>query len=130
MKRKSFRLADRWRSFGFAFAGVGTLLRTQHNAWIHAAATVGVVAAGFYFEISHGAWCALILAIVMVWVAEAFNTAIEFLADAVSPGFHPLIKQAKDAAAAAVLLAAIGAVILGLLVFVPPIMARLRGGIA
>jgi diacylglycerol kinase (ATP) len=62
----------------------------------------------------------------MVWTAEALNTAFEFLCDVASPEFHPLIQKAKDVAAAAVLLSAAGAVIIGLLVFVPHL-ARIVG---
>jgi diacylglycerol kinase len=83
------------RSFGFAFAGIATLLRTQRNARIHACATMAVVAAGFYFHVTPMEWCLLALAITGVWVAEAFNTALEFLADAVSPDINPLVKKSE-----------------------------------
>lgn len=116
---KPFSIADRLKSFTFAFAGIAAMLRTQHNAWIHLAATVTVVVAGFGFAIPRGEWLWLIVAIVMVWTAEALNTAIELLCDVASPEFHPLVKQAKDVAAAAVLIAALGAAAIGALIFVP-----------
>jgi diacylglycerol kinase (ATP) len=116
---KTFSIVDRLKSFTFAASGIATMLRTQHNAWIHLATTTVVVGAGLLFEIARGEWVWLIVAIVAVWTAEALNTAFELLCDVASPEFHPLVKQAKDVAAAAVLIAASGATIIGLLVFVP-----------
>ena len=95
------------------------MLASQHNAWIHAVATVVVVGAGLLWRIAPAEWCAIVLAVVAVWMAEGLNTALEFLADATSPTFHPLIGKAKDVAAGAVLLAAMGAVVIGLLIFGP-----------
>jgi len=95
---------------------------SQHNAWIHAAATAVVLLLGLYFGFSKAEWCWIVLAIVSVWTAEALNTAFEFLADVSSPGFHPLVKKAKDVAAGAVLIAAIGAAAIGLLVIGPYVM--------
>ena len=114
---KRFSFLSRIRSFKYAFAGIWALLRTQHNAWIHAVATVFVIAAGIIMRASRLEWCAIIFAIAFVWVAEALNTALEFLADAAHPQFHPLIKKAKDTAAAAVLIAAFAALLVGVIVF-------------
>jgi len=102
------------------------MLRSQQNAWIHAAATIGVIAAGFFFRVSAGEWCWLVLALMAVWSAEALNTAFEFLADAASPDFHPLVKKAKDVAAGAVLLSAIGSGLIGLLVLGPHLLVWVR----
>ncbi|NCC52352.1 MAG: diacylglycerol kinase family protein [Spartobacteria bacterium] len=113
------RFLMRFRSFKFAFVGIWTMLKSQHNAWIHACATVSVVGAGIFFGVSAAEWCWLVLATMAVWTAEALNTAIEFLADVASPDFHPLVKHAKDVAAGAVLISAIGAVVIGLLVLGP-----------
>ncbi len=115
----------RLRSFRFAIQGVWTMLRSQHNAWIHATATVIVVALGLFLGLSAAEWCWIVLAIVAVWTAEALNTALEFLTDVASPTFHPVAGKAKDVAAGAVLLAALGAVIIGLLVLGPHVLARL-----
>lgn len=101
------------------------MLRTQHNAWIHAVATLGALAAGSILEIGAGEWLALVLAIVAVWTAEALNTAFESLCDVASPEFHPMVERAKDVAAGAVLISAIGAVFIGLLVFAPKLAAIL-----
>mgnify|MGYP003772082889 CR=1 FL=1 len=95
------------------------MLKSQHNAWVHACATVAVIAAGLLFDVSPSEWCWLVLAIMAVWTAEALNTAFEFLADVASPEFHPLVKHSKDVAAGAVLVSAIGAVIIGLFVLGP-----------
>ena len=124
---RRFRLADRARSFSDAFAGVRVLLKSQHNVWIHAAASVAVVIAAGLLGISRLEWCVVLLAMALVWVAEGFNTALELLADAVSPEHHPLVGQAKDVAAAAVLLAALGAAAVGVLVFGPHLLVLLCG---
>ena len=107
------------RSFGCAFRGLGFLVRTQANARIHAAATVLVVVAGFALRISPSEWCAILAAIGLVWLGEGLNTAIETLADLVSPGPHPLAGRAKDIAAGAVLCAALAALAIGVVVFLP-----------
>ena len=124
-ERESFSWAARARSFGYAFRGVVTLLATQHNAWIHAAATVVVVALGVALGASRLEWALLIFAIALVWTAEGLNTALEWLCDVAAPEYHPLVKKAKDVAAAAVLFAAIGAALIGLLVFGPRLLALL-----
>ena len=109
----------RLRAFRHAFRGWGYVMRTQHNAWIHAVATMAAVVAGFALGIRRVEWLAIVLAIIAVWTAEALNTAFESLCDVASPEFHPLVERAKDVAAGAVLISAIGAVVVGLLVFGP-----------
>ena len=102
------------------------MLSTQHNAWVHAVATLGVVIAGISLKVGAADWCGLVLAVMAVWTAEALNTAFEFLADVASPDFHPLVKKSKDVAAAAVLISAIGAVIIGALILGPPMLIFFR----
>lgn len=114
-----FSLRRRLSSFHYAFAGIGFMLRTQANARIQLAATIGGCAAGFAFHITGLDWRWIILAIAIVWLSEAFNTAIEHVCDVVSPQLHASVKRAKDVAAGAVLIASIGAVIIGAMVFVP-----------
>lgn len=114
-------LLKRIRSFGYAFRGIALLLLTQPNARIHLLATALVITAGWYFEVSATEWLILVLTMTIVWVAEGLNTAVEFLTDLTSPGFHPLAGRAKDVAAGAVLLAAIGAVVIAALIFGPKI---------
>jgi diacylglycerol kinase (ATP) len=124
-EREPFSWAARARSFGFAFRGIVTLLATQHNAWLHAAATVAVVALGVALGVSRLEWALLVFAIALVWTAEGLNTALEWLCDVAAPEYNPLVKKAKDVAAAAVLLAAIGSALIGLLVFGPRLLALL-----
>jgi len=112
-------LKKRIASFGFAFKGLKTLVRTQPNARIHLLATLVVISAGCYFPLPPSEWLWLVLAIAGVWVTEALNTSLEFLTDLVSPDYHPLAGHAKDVAAAAVLISAIAAVLIGLLIFLP-----------
>jgi len=114
-----FTLTGRLRSVGHALRGILLMLRTQHNAWIHAVATVLVVTVALALGIDRAGWLWIVLAILVVWLAEGLNTAFELLADVASPEFNPLVKQAKDVAAGAVLIAAIGAVVIGVLVLGP-----------
>lgn len=90
---------------------------------IHVATTIVVIASGWFFSITPTEWCLVTLSIVLVLSAEGFNTAIEHLTDLTSPDYHPLAGKAKDVAAGAVLLAAIGAAIVGLIVFLPYFLA-------
>lgn len=119
-----FSIVARLKSFTFAFAGIAYMLRTQHNAWLHLLATIIVIAAGFALNVSAEDWRWLVAAIVLVWTAEAINTAFEHLCDVVSPEFHASVQKSKDIAAGAVLICVIGAVIIGLQVFVPYLLRR------
>jgi diacylglycerol kinase (ATP) len=118
-KTAPFSLDRRAQSFRFAWRGLVAVARTQHNAWIHGGATVAILAAGLALRLNVGEWAPLVLAMAAVWAAEAFNTAIEVLGDAVAADDHPLVGRAKDVAAGGVLVAAVGAVAVGLLVLVP-----------
>lgn len=120
-----FSVAARLKSFAFAFEGFAFMLRTQHNAWVHLAATIVVAALGFAFSVSADAWRWLIAAMALVWVAEAMNTAFEHLCDVVSPQFHESVKRSKDIAASAVLVCAIASTLLGAITFAPYIVAAL-----
>lgn len=98
------------------------IFKTQHNAWVHALATVIAIGLGLYLNISEAEWALLVLAITSVLVAEGFNTAIEIDIDLTSPDFHPYARDTKDVAAGAVLLTVIGAVVVGLVIFLPKIL--------
>jgi len=126
MVDKPFSLRGRLKSFTYAIQGVGIILKTQHNAWLHCLGTVLVCATGLAFGISSAEWCWLIPAVMVVWTAEALNTAFELLCDVASPQYHPLVKKAKDAAAGAVLICAIGSTVVGLLVFGPHIIRLIQ----
>lgn len=116
--RQSF-LRSRLLSIRFAVDGVRALVATQPNARIHLVATVLVIGAGLVLDVGRSDWIALTLAMALVWLAEALNTAVECLGDAITRELHPLIGRAKDVAAGGVLLAALGAAAIGCLVFAP-----------
>jgi diacylglycerol kinase (ATP) len=118
-------LSGRVQSIRYAVRGVRLMLRSQHNAWVHAVASCCVLMMGGYFLLSTAEWCWITLAIMAVWTAEALNTALELLADVASPEFHPLVEKAKDVAAGGVLLSALGSVIIGLLVLGPHLLSTL-----
>ena len=112
-----------WRrrvaSFGHAGRGVWSALRSEVHLRFHAVATVVVIGLGFYSGLSRLEWALVALSVACVWAAELMNTALEALTDLVSPAYHPLAGKAKDVAAGAVLLAALGALVVGALVFIP-----------
>ncbi len=122
MNRRGF-LSREAESFACAFRGIAALLKSEVHARIHLVATVAVVALGWWCEITRSEWIAVALAIGLVWVAEALNTAIEYVADLAHPDEHPEVKKLKDLAAAAVLFASIVALIVGLLIFWPRLSA-------
>jgi diacylglycerol kinase (ATP) len=130
-----FTVRGRLRSFHHAFMGIGFVLRSQHNAWLHAVATVLALALATTFQVTgvrrftFGEWSALVLSMVMVWMAETFNTGLEILAEAITQERHPILKMAKDVAAAAVLIAALGAVIVGGILFLPPLIDLIRSAV-
>ncbi len=119
-KSHTFSLQERLRSFIYAGSGL-RLLMHEHNAWIHLAATIGVVVVGLLVRLPLTHWAIVTLAIGGVWIAEAINTCIERLCDHVTPEQHAEIGRIKDISAAAVVLAAITAVLSGLCIFMPPI---------
>ena len=104
------------------------MLSTQHNAWIHAAISVAVVALGLWLRLPLRDWAVIVLAMMAVWMAEFMNTAIEAVVDMTMPDIHPLAKVAKDVAAAAVLVGALGAVLIGLMLLGPPLWQRFFDG--
>jgi diacylglycerol kinase (ATP) len=119
-------LNTRARSFQHAFQGCGYILRTQPNAWIHASFTLAVVILSAWLRLSPRDWAVIILTMALVWAAEIFNTAIEAVINLASPDHHSLAKTGKDAAAGAVLVTAIGSVLIGLLILGPPLWNKLQ----
>lgn len=115
-------LRKRLNSFKYAFRGLGLLFITQANARIHLFVLIAVVVAGKVLEVSTTEWLFLVSAIGAVLTAEALNTALEFLTDLVSPGYHELAGKAKDVAAAAVLITALTAACTGLIIFLPKLL--------
>ncbi len=118
-------ITSRLRSFVHAFHGWAYVMRTQHNAWIHAIVATIVFVLGLWLGLPPRDWALLILTIAMVFAAEFINTAIEAVVDLATSERHPLAKVGKDVGAAAVLVAAMAAVLVGLLILGPPLWAKL-----
>jgi diacylglycerol kinase (ATP) len=114
-------LSRRLSSFRYAFAGWWYVLRTQRNTWIHAAISIAVLFLAWRLRLARVEWAVLILTITVVWMAEFVNTSLEAIVDMTMPDPHPLARVAKDVAAAAVLVGAGGAVLVGLLILGPPL---------
>ncbi len=119
------RASSRLASFRHAFSGWWYVIRTQRNAWIHAVLSTAVVLLGLWLRLDRRDWALIFLTIAVVWISEFVNTALEAVVDLASPGIHPLAKVGKDVGAAAVLIAAITAVLVGLLVLGPPLWQKL-----
>jgi diacylglycerol kinase (ATP) len=119
-------LFRRVKSFHYAFSGWRHVLRTQPNAWIHALASTLVLVLGLWLSLPARDWAVLILTMMAVWMAEFINTAIEAVVDMNVSEIHPLARAAKDVAAAAVLVGAVGSILIGLLIIGPPLWERLQ----
>jgi diacylglycerol kinase (ATP) len=117
---------SRVHSFRYAFNGWWYVLRTQRNAWIHAVVSLAVIAVSIWLQISRLEWAVISISITLVWTAEFLNTALEAVVDLASPQQHYLAKIGKDVGAAAVLIAAFSAVIIGLLVLGPPLWIKIK----
>ena len=127
MKKEPFSLRARIASFRNAWKGLSVFVRQEHNAWIHLSMTVLVILAGVLFRISTYDWIAVVFAIGLVISAEAINSAIERLADVVQPNRDERIRDVKDICAGAVLVCAMTAFVIGLIVFLPKLLAFLFG---
>jgi len=122
MKNQKFSIRQRIKSFGFAFNGLKILIHEEHNSWIHLFAVFCVIIAGLFFKISASEWIAVVFAFGFVIAMEIVNSAIENISDFISPEKHDSIKKIKDLSAAAVLISAITALIVGFIIFVPKIL--------
>jgi diacylglycerol kinase len=121
------RAFSRLASFRHAFAGWWYVLRTQRNAWIHAIISTAVFVVGVWLELDRRDWAIILLTMVAVWMGEFINTALEAVVDLASPDIHPLARVGKDVGAAAVLIAALAAVLIGLLILGPPLWEKVFG---
>ena len=121
MQPEKFSLRRRIKSFAYALSGLRQFITREHNARIHLVATIAVIITAFLLNVSYLEAAALAIVTGLVWVAEILNTCLENLADFVTLEQHPNIKHIKDLAAGAVLVAAIIAVVTGLLIFIPKI---------
>ena len=119
-------IRSRLNSFRYAFSGWWYVIRTQRNAWIHAVASLVVMALAFWLQPTALEWAVLILTIALVWTAEFINTALEAVVDLASPQHHPLARMGKDVGAAAVLIAALNSIVVGLLILGPPLWVKLK----
>ena len=108
-------------SFVYAFRGIKYFIKSQHNAVFHTIAAILVVFLAIYFNVSLTEWCLLFFAIGIVFIAEIYNTAIEFLEDFISTKYNEKAGKVKDIAAAGVLAAAVTSAIIGLIIFIPRI---------
>jgi diacylglycerol kinase len=122
MNSEKFSISDRLRSFRFAFDGLRSMLRHEHNSRIHLLAAVSAIILGLILRISLTEWAILIVVTGLVFIAELLNSAIETLADLIDTKPNERIKRAKDYGAAAVLISAIIAVAVGVLIFVPKLL--------
>ena len=118
-------LAKRISSFKYAFKGMYELVLSEPNAQIHFVAAIVAVTCGFFFGLTATEWSLVVFAIAIVFAAEAFNTVIEKLVDHFFPEYHETARIAKDISAGAVLFCAIGALIVGLIIFIPKILNRI-----
>lgn len=116
---KKFSIRARLASFKYAFQGLGHVLKAEHNFLVHLAAAIAVIALGAILHINKAEWLIIILCIGMVLITEILNTAIEWLVDMVSPQRNEKAGMIKDIAAASVLIAALVALVVGIVVFVP-----------
>lgn len=123
-------LKSRANSFRCAFSGWWHVIRTQKNAWIHALISAVVIAIGLWLGLKPQDWALIIIAIAMVWTAEFINTALEAVVDLASPQDHVLARVGKDVGAAAVLIAASSAALIGILILGPPLWTRLTSLLA
>ena len=116
---------SRVASFRYAFQGWHHVLRTQQNIWIHTAIAAVVFFLALWLRLPARDWAVLVLTSAVVFAAEFLNTAIEAVVDLASPDKHPLAKIGKDVGAASVLVAALAAILIGLLILGPPLWAKL-----
>ncbi len=121
-QKSSFSIVSRLKSANHAWRGIGILVKTSHNTWVEVFFGILALYLGYILDISSMEWVVLVLAIGLVIVAEAFNTAIEVDIDLTSPEYHPYARDTKDVAAGAVLLMVMVATVIALIIFVPKIL--------
>jgi diacylglycerol kinase len=115
---------SRIHAFGHAFRGWWYVIRTQRNAWIHTLVTTLVILLALWLRLPARDWAVLFVTIALVWTAEFLNSALEAVVDLASPHHHPLAKVGKDVGAAAVLIAALTSIFVGLLILGPPLWGK------
>ena len=123
---KAFTLKARLKSFKFAFQGIREVVATQHNIWIHLLLAILAISLGFVFSIKASEWIAIVISIGVVFAAEIFNSALEYMVDMISPKHNEKAGKIKDMAAAAVFITALSAAIIGIITFLPRILENLK----
>ncbi len=118
-------ILERTRSIGYALRGFFIILKTQHSIWVQVSVSLLIIGMCFWLQLERWEWCAVLLSIGLVLTAESLNTAVEFLADALTLERDPRIEKVKDVGAGAVLMAVIFAFAVGLIVFTPRVLAML-----
>ena len=125
-KRQKFSIIDRFKSFRYAFAGLSDMIAYEHNAWLHLISTILVVGVSWWLGIDREAFALIVIAIVAVWMAETFNTVLEMVVDiSSSEKYSEMARRAKDIAAAAVFITALGACVIGIIILGPPLYTKL-----
>lgn len=123
MYSNKFSLKSRFQSFRFAFKGLGTLLKFEHNSRIHLFAAGTAIIFGVYLKINVSEWSLLIIVIGIVFITELLNSSLESLGDKINPEFDVMIGRAKNYSAAAVFIAAVVAIVVGAIIFFPKLWA-------
>jgi diacylglycerol kinase (ATP) len=123
MNSSRFSLKSRFKSFRFAFNGLSLLFKSEHNSRIHLVAAVISIFGGIMLKLNFSEWSLLIIVIGIVFIAELINTALETLADIIDPEWNKMIMNAKDFSAAAVLVSAIVALVVGCLIMIPKLIS-------
>jgi diacylglycerol kinase len=125
MNQDKFSLKSRLGSFKFAVHGLMSLIKNEHNSRIHLLAAFAAIIIGIILNLNQYEWALLIVVIGIVFISELLNSSIESLADHINPEWNELIRRAKDYSAAAVLVSAVIAIVVGALIFLPRIIALL-----
>ena len=123
MISQKFSWKARGASFSFAFRGIVAFFRTEHNTRLHGGLTASALLLSFFLQISKTEFALILIAITLVWITEIINTAIEKSMDFISTEKHPQIALVKDLAAAAVLVSAVAAFLIGIIIFLPKLLS-------
>ena len=125
MNQDKFSLKSRLGSFKFAVHGLMSLIKNEHNSRIHLIVAFAAIIIGIILNLNQYEWALLIVVIGIVFISELLNSSIESLADHINPEWNELIRRAKDYSAAAVLVSAVIAIVVGALIFLPRIISLL-----
>ena len=126
MRKTEFTVSSRLKSFRYAFDGIASLLKNEHNSRIHLVAAGSVLALGLLLNIDLSGWISVAIVTGLVFITELINSAVEMISDLVDPNVNPAIKVIKDYSAASVLIAAITAVVVGGIIFIPALLKILK----